>query len=423
MKAETRSNQVLAGSVHYGYVVLALIILTTFGSLGLARHGYTSVLPAMQEGLKLTNTQTGELQSWNLLGYTATVVFAGLLAARFGARVVISISLLVTGTALILTGAIPTFEGARLGRCLAGVGGAGGNIPAMALVAAWFGVGRRGRAAGAAVAGSSLGLIVTGPLVPALVNRFGAEGWRIAWYVLGALAFAVFLLCALLLRDRPEPYRLAPIGESEAEAEAIAVGRGGGNPSASQAWSTIYRSGQLWHLALVYFAFGFSYVIYSTFFIRHLAADGGFTKGEAGLLWLKVGVVSVISGFLWGSVADRWGRRLALVSVFGLQGLAFLVFGLSRALPLVYVSAALFALTAWSIPALMAALSGDLFGGRLAPAALGLMTIVFGVGQTLGPYLAGRIADATHSFSLAFVTAGAVALIVGGGGSLLLPRR
>ena len=68
----------------------------------------------------------------------------------------------------------------------------------------------------------------------------------------------------------------------------------------------------------------------------------------------------------------------------------------------------------------MAALCGDIFGGRLAPAALGWMTIVFGVGQALGPYLAGRMADATHSFSLAFVTAGLVALVLGGGGSLLL---
>jgi MFS family permease len=68
----------------------------------------------------------------------------------------------------------------------------------------------------------------------------------------------------------------------------------------------------------------------------------------------------------------------------------------------------------------MAALAGDVFGPRLAPAALGLMTIVFGTGQALGPYLAGIIADATQSFSPAFVIAGAVALIFGAGGSLLL---
>lgn len=173
--------------------MLALIVLAVFGSLGLARFGYTSILPAMQEGIHLTNRQTGELQSWNLLGYMLTVVAAGVLATRFGPRVVITIALLVTGTGLVLTGLVPTFHGARIGRFLAGVG-----------------------------------------------------------------------------------------------------------------------------------------------------------------------------GFLWGSLSDRWGRRAALVGVFAVQGLPFLMIGSSRELPLVLGSAALFALTAWSIPALMAALCSDLFGARLA---------------------------------------------------------
>ena len=96
------------------------------------------------------------------------------------------------------------------------------------------------------------------------------------------------------------------------------------------------------------------------------------------------------------------------------------MFSLSHDLTAIYFSSVLFALTAWSIPALMAALAGDAFGRRLAPAALGLMTIIFGIGQAIGPYLAGVLADSTQSFSLAFVIAGAVALVLGAGGSLAL---
>jgi MFS family permease len=402
--------------LHYGLVVLGLIVLAVFGSLGLARFGYTSILPAMQDSLRLTNTQTGELQSWNLLGYLATVVFAGLLAARFGPRVVIAVSLLITGTAMMLTGLIPTFDGARLGRFLAGVGGAGGNVPAMALVSAWFGARRRGLASGAGVGGSSLGLMVTGPLIPLILNRYGAEGWRVCWYVLGAMAFGVFILCVLFLRNRPAEMDLKPLADTQAERRQ----RDAEQRASSLDWALVYNSRVLWHLAAIYFAFGFSYIVYATFFIRHLVKEGGFTKTDAGLLWLIIGLVSGISGFVWGSISDNWGRRLALLCVFALQGLSFLVFGSSHEWPAVYLSAGLFAITAWSIPALMAALCGDVFGARLAPAALGLMTIVFGIGQVLGPYVAGRIADATQSFSPAFVTAGLVALILGGGGSFLL---
>src|SRR5512142_2082000 len=116
---------------HYGVVVLAMIVLSVFGALGLARFGYTSILPAMQDSLKLTNTQTGELQSWNLFGYMLAVVFAGMIAARYGPRVVISVALLIVSVAMISTGLFPTFEAARLARFFGGIGGAGGNVPAM----------------------------------------------------------------------------------------------------------------------------------------------------------------------------------------------------------------------------------------------------------------------------------------------------
>jgi MFS family permease len=403
-----------AGRLHYGFIVLGLVILVVFSALGLARFGYTSVLPAMQEALRLSNTQTGVLQSWNLVGYLVTVVFSGFLAARFGPRVVIAAGLLIVAAGMALTGLVPTFGAAGVGRFLAGVGGASSNVPAMALLSAWFGARRRGLASGAGVGGSSVALIVTGPLIPVILQRYGADGWRASWYVLAALTLLVFAAAALFLRNRPAEKGLRPIGESEVE-------RNSSPASAASAlnWGSVYRSGQLWKLAGIYFGFGFSYIIYSTFFVRYLTGEAGYTRAGAGALWMQVGMISLVSGFLWGGVSDRWGRRAALLWVFGLQGASFLLFGLGREGWNIYLSAALFAVTAWSVPALMAALCGDWFGGRLAPAALGLITLVFGLGQALGPWLAGAIADATHSFGPAFQLAGAVALLVGGGGSLL----
>lgn len=417
MGGDREGGIAISRRLHYGYVVLALVVLVVFSALGLARFGYTSILPAMQEALHLSNTQTGALQSWNLLGYMLTVVGAGMLATRFGPRIVISVALLIVAAAMALTGLIPTFGGACAGRFLAGVGGAGSNMPAMALLAAWFSARRRGMAAGIGATGSSLGLMVTGPLVPFILQRGGNSGWRLSWYVLAAMTLLVFALAATCLRNHPAEKDLRAVGENEAERSASPPSR-----NSSLNWGAVYRSGLLWRLAVIYFGFGFSYIIYSTFFVRYLTAEAGFSRATAGTLWFQIGVGSIVSGFLWGSVSDRWGRRAALLCVFGLQGTAFVLFGLGRNPACVYGSAALFAITSWSVPALMAALCGDLFGARLAPAALGLITMVFGCGQALGPYLAGMIADATHSFAPAFLLAGGVALVVGAGGSLTLQR-
>lgn len=403
--------------VHYGMVVLAMIVLSVFGALGLARFGYTSILPAMQDGLKLTNTQTGELQSWNLFGYMLAVVVAGMIAARYGARVVISVSLLIVSAAMIATGLFPTFEAARLARFFGGIGGAGGNVPAMGLVSSWFGAKRRGLASGAAVAGSSIGLMITGPLVPVILQAYGADGWRVSWYVLGAMGLGVFVICAALLRNRPDEMGLRPVGESAAEVDKRATG----DKASALDWGLVYKSRLLWQLSAIYFAFGFAYLIYSTFFVRYLTREAGFSAASAGGLWLQVGILTTVSGFIWGGLSDRWGRRTSLVAVFALQGVSFLAFGLSRDLAAVYFSAILFGVTAWSIPALMGALAGDIFGARLAPAAIGLMTIVFASGQVIAPTFAGAVADATNSFALAFVAAGIVSLL-GAVGSFALRK-
>jgi MFS family permease len=67
----------------------------------------------------------------------------------------------------------------------------------------------------------------------------------------------------------------------------------------------------------------------------------------------------------------------------------------------------------------MAATCGDMLGPRMAPAALGFITLFFGIGQALGPIAAGALGDAAKSLSPAFLLAAGVAFL-GAIGSLLL---
>ena len=112
-------------------------------------------------------------------------------------------------------------------------------------------------------------------------------------------------------------------------------------------------------------------------------------------------------------------RRGALCIVYLIHAAAFALFALWPAPAGFTVSAVLFGLSAWSIPAIVAAACGDLLGPRLAPAGLGFVTLFFGIGQAAGPSVAGLFADATGSLAPALLLAAAVAL-AGAAGSLLL---
>lgn len=404
--------------LHYGWLVMANGVLVVFGALGLARFGYTLVLPAMQAGLGMENTQAGALATVNLIGYLALSIIGGALAVRFGPRLVITVGLTLAAAGMVCTGLAGSVLSVAVWRAVTGIGSGASNVPVMGLLAAWFGKRRRGLATGIASSGSSVGLIVLGPLVPLVLSRYGDFGWRVCWILFGVVILIISVLSWLVLRNRPAEKGLTPIGEtSVTEGNAISGKK-------SPRWSEIYRSGAVWHLGLVYIAFGFSYIIYMTFFFKHLIAEGGYSREGAGGLFMMVGWLSLFCGLIWGAVSDYIGRKWALVIVYFIQAVSFTLFGLSSSPMEFTLSAVLFGLTAWSIPAIMAAACGDVLGPELAPGALGFITLFFGIGQAAGPSIAGMMADATGSFHSAFLLAGGVALLgAAGAWTIRSPRE
>jgi sugar phosphate permease len=256
--------------------------------------------------------------------------------------------------------------------------------------------------------------LITGFLVPLILRRFGGEGWRYSWYFLGSAAAFISLLCLLFLRDPPRGNGTHDSG-------------GSGSSEKRRRTGTIVKKvltkKYLWILAGIYTAFGFSYVIYATFFTRVLLNSGEYTENQAGFLWSTVGAVSAAAAFFWGWVSDRLGRKYALAMVYGLQGLSFGLFVLWPQPSGFLLSALLFGITGWSIPAIMAASSGDLLGARYAGTAFGIVTLFFGIGQIAGPFTAGRIALASGSYAGAYGIASAVAVAGAVLSLLFLPRR
>lgn len=396
--------------VHYGYVVLGTGTLIVMGVLGFARFGYPLILPAMRAGLGLSYGQMGLLAMGNFLGYMVVSVAGGLLAWRFGPRAVAAAGTLVTALGMGLTGFVPSFGGALAARALTGVGSGAGYVPTAGLAAAWFGTRRRGLATGALVAGNGLGLIIAGTLLPPVLSG-GPDGWRAAWWLLAGLVAGIAVLAGALLRDDPAVLGLAPVAADAPPRDPPAPGVAAAPGVLPAGWRPLLALPGLRRLSAVYGLWGFAYVTYATFFAAALVEEHGLTTAAAGELWALAGALSTGSGFWAGALSDRVGRPPALAAVLVLQAGAFLALAWGTAPAWFTVSAAVFGLTAWSVPGLMAAACGDAAGPRLAPAALGFVTLAFGIGQALSPGMAGALADRLGSFGVPLTLAAGVNLV------------
>ena len=408
--------------LEYRWTVLVVAFFGVFGALGFGRFGYSAVLPSMQKALGISSAAAGSLASWNLAGYTVMAAIGGVLAAKLGPRRVITGGIAVTAAGMLITGLSHELALASFGRLITGVGNGLVLVPSVTLMARWFDAQRLGFASSVVSTGSSLALVLVGLAVPRLIAAGGAGGWRLAWFMFAGITSVVAILSGVFQRDKPA----GPVSTEEAELavyQAAPANLRARLPRPSLELKRILRSGYAWHLGSVYMFYGLAFLIYFTFFQKRLTGDLGYSGNVAGYLFLIVGVAGLLGGPLWGSVSDRIGRKFTIALMLIMGGLSSLLFGLRPTTPSLVISCLLFGSSGPAIPGLVGATCSEKFGYRLASASLGFVTILVGIGQTIGPYLGGVMGDAfgslgpTYLFSAGlFVVAALAAAALGEGG-------
>jgi sugar phosphate permease len=380
-------------------------MLNFSGSLGFSRFSYTMILPEMRNALGLHNTEMGLIGSIGFIGYLVMGIPGGMLATHLGPRIIIAISLLASGLAMMLLGTVDNLLSSILLMIVVGMGSAAGNASGFAYASAWFTGRLRGIATGFTFSGAGFGMTAVGILVPLVLLRFQEDAWRWAWYLCGGITIFLGFLCWVFLRNDPEEMGLKPLGSTGSSPVGIAA-------KSTIDWKEIYKSRELLRLCFITLTFGFSYIIFGSFFASYAQDELGLSKSRTGELWSLVGFMAIFSGLVGGLLSDKLGRAWSFTCLLASQTLALLILTMSQTISGLYMSIGFYALTIWGFPTVVGVSCSNLFGPRVAPTAVGFTIFFFSTGQALGPLVTGALYDHTESFKISFLV-GAIVLIIG----------
>ena len=314
--------------------------------------------------------------SWifGLSGFVYFVMGAGggMLADRFGPRIVCS-----AGMALIALGLLATSWATSLFAVylsyglLVGLGIALVYTPSIASVQPWFTT-RRGLAGGIASSGVGAGTL----LVPVLVAMaIGPTPWRDAMQVLALGVLVLGLLAAALLRRAPA----APSSGSGGSASGLTLRETLRSPTFRWLYLATVLASPVMFIP-------FAHVSASA---RDLGLGEAFAVGLVGL----IGVGSLVGRFAIGLLADRLGRAQTLVLMQLSMGASYVLWGAAGGQGLLVVFALWFGLSYGSIVSLLPAICMDYFGGKSVASVVGTLYSGAAFGNLLGPVLAGAVFD------------------------------
>jgi MFS transporter, ACS family, tartrate transporter len=372
----------------------------------------------MQRDLHFSNTVYGTGAGIFFLGSALFDLPSNLILLRVGPRVWIARIMISWGVISTCMMFMHSKESFYVLRFLLGVSEAG-FFPGMILyLTYWFPTHERARAVAKFMTATSLAGVVGGPLSSYLLRldgRSGLAGWQWLFLSEGIPTILLGISVLFLLKNNPEQAdwmrpeeKVWLAGELQRDQERYGA-------ATHHSLGDAFRLPALWVLAGVYFVSQVGVYIVNLWMpliLNSFSRSG--SSGDASLIaryatvpYLAAAAMTVVVG--WSS-DKRNERRWHIAGCLTVSAVGFAWAGVAHSLVVALCAMTLAAVGVWSMMGPFWTLTTGMLGGTAAAGAVAILQIVGGVGGFSGPYMTGRLRDATHSFTGGLYVMSAMAL-------------
>ncbi len=385
----------------YGWWILGAAGTANFARNAAASLTISVFIYPLSEELGWSRTLIAGAAAAGGLAATFTSPIIGRLIDRYGARTVLTVSiviLIISTAALAWSDISLTIMGATIpwvfyiayatGRVIFA---SPVQIGTSVVVSRWF-VRMRGRTNGILGLTHSAGMVLF-PLIASIV--IAQSGWRDAWYVLSVVVFVVALLpVALLISEQPEDLGLRPDGDDLEEITDEEARNGTDSSLEEPNWTSgeAMRTPALWLLALATGMMFFMHAGSNT----HAAAffrDQGLGAVTAGVSISLNAIFLGVSSLIWGRIVEKVPARYVMAAVALNLAIGAFLFTLTDTTVEALVFSAFFGFGLGGMLVVPPVAYADYFGRPALGTIRGITEPFTTLGQAIGVMIPGLIFD------------------------------
>lgn len=382
--------------IYYGWRVVLLSIVIYVLVFGSTVSSFSLYVVPVSSELGLTRAEMNTAFVLINVGSAMWAPFIGRALDRYSLRLILAVSGLLMSlgfVALALSHAIWLSVLALAIGVAIGLDGAA-MLTMTVLVARWFKI-QRARAMTISVMGQALGKVIM-PVPTALLIE--AYGWRTTLVVIAIVIFAVLLLAAIFVRDRPSADELEP-GASTFVAPPAVDGK-----SDETLASVPHLLGlqQFWLIAV---GIALTFTISGTLAISMvpLGLDYGLTMTQGALMASSYAGAALAAKFVLAVFADKMDRFSLVVGLLLVGVPLFAAFFLVQGAMQLFAYIVILGFSVGGFAALYPVLQADVFGIVSYGTVRGLMIPIQSICVALGAFGAGWIHDMTGTYDALFV--------------------
>ena len=369
----------------------------------------------MNHDLGLTPSVFGFGASIFFLGYMLLGMPSNMVLDRVGARIWIPVILIFWGLVAAATAFVRAPASFDAVRFLLGIAEAGA-LPGFALyVTLWFPSAYRARAIAGYIIAGQIAAIVGSPLAAILVsstdNLLGLHGWQWMFILEGLPTVLLGIAFFTFLTERPADARWLDAEQRTWLQQTLDAERAAAEGVRRFRLADVVSDGRVWSLSIL---FGCALVgVYGLliWIPQIINAMGHMSLFEVGLLSAVPPLAGVVGQLAVSHSSDRTGdRKKHLGAVYLLGSIALAA---SAVCPNVVVAYLLLCFASFGIFAgnpLFWSLSSAMMTGTACAAAIGFINSVAQFGGLIGPWMIGRVKEATGSFEAALLALAAFLL-------------